>query len=315
MRHYFLLLIKAAVLATSLASCSALLLAQEPSPLSLHQAATIALEKNPLRKAAIADTQAASAGVRGARSSLLPRLTFSETAMRGNDPVYVFGSKLRQQRFTVADFSLNRLNTPTPFGDFDTSLGARWNLFDSFVSWRGVKRATLASQATARQLDRTDQEIVYGVVEAYYAVLLAGKEVEVDEHALKTALSIMDRSQARFDSGVAVESDLLSARVRVAGRQQDLIRARNNFSLAQAQLNMAMGIPAESISKVAEPAADRSFLTPVLEELEKQALTQRPDLKRIELEEQAQHQSVSIAKSSFGPRVNAFADSVRRRWW
>jgi len=307
MRHYFLLLIKAAVLATSLASCSALLLAQEPSPLSLHQAATIALEKNPLRKAAIADTQAASAGVREARSSLLPRLTFSETAMRGNDPVYVFGSKLRQQRFTVADFSLNRLNTPTPFGDFDTSLGARWNLFDSFVSWRGVKRATLASQATARQLDRTDQEIVYGVVEAYYAVLLAGKEVEVDEHALKTALSIMDRSQARFDSGVAVESDLLSARVRVAGRQQDLIRARNNFSLAQAQLNMAMGIPAESISKVAEPAADRSFLTPVLEELEKQALTQRPDLKRIELEEQAQHQSVSIAKSSFGPRVNAFA--------
>src|SRR5437660_11344179 len=117
----------------------------------------------------------------------------------------------------------------------------------------------------------------------------------------------MDRIQARLVNGVSDHSDLLCARVRVAGRQQDLIRARNNFSLAQAQLNMAMGIPAESISKVAEPAADRSFLTPVLEELEKHALTQRPDLKRIELEEQAQHQSVSIAKSSFGPRLHAFA--------
>jgi outer membrane protein len=307
MRHSSLLPIGAALLVVGLASCCAPVLAQEPSPLTLQQAVTIALEKNPLRKAAIADTEAASAGVREARSFLLPHLTFSETAMRGNDPVYVFGSKLRQQRFTVADFSLNRLNTPTPFGDFDTSLGARWNLFDSFVSWRGVKRATLANQATARQLDRTDQEIVYRVVEAYYAVLLAGKQVEVEEHALKTAQSIMDRSQARFDSGVAVESDLLSAKVRVAERQQDLIRTKNNLSLAQAQLNTAMGIPAESSFRTTEPAAERSLPTPVLEDLEKQALLHRPDLKRVELEEQAQSQSVSIAKSSFGPRVNAFA--------
>jgi outer membrane protein TolC len=34
----------------------------------------------------------------------------------------------------------------------------------------------------------------------------------------------------------------------------------------------------------------------------------RPDLKRIRSEEIAQQQSVSIAKASFGPRVNAFAD-------
>ena len=37
----------------------------EPSPLSLQQAATIAMEKNPLRKAALADTKAASAGDSG----------------------------------------------------------------------------------------------------------------------------------------------------------------------------------------------------------------------------------------------------------
>ena len=34
----------------------------------------------------------------------------------------------------------------------------------------------------------------------------------------------------------------------------------------------------------------------------------RPDLKRVRSEEAAQQQSVSIAKSSFGPRVSAFAD-------
>src|SRR5512143_3235619 len=71
----------------------------EASPLSLQQAATIAMEKNPLRKAALAETKAASAGIQEARSFLMPHITFSETVSRGNDPVYVFGSKLRQQRF------------------------------------------------------------------------------------------------------------------------------------------------------------------------------------------------------------------------
>ncbi len=64
--------------------------AQQPfdrSALTLGQAVQIALEKNPLRKAALADTRAALAGIREARSALLPRLTFSEAAMRGNDPV------------------------------------------------------------------------------------------------------------------------------------------------------------------------------------------------------------------------------------
>ena len=62
--------------------------APEPSPLTLQQAVQIALEKNPLRKAAVADTKVSSAGVLEARSFLMPHLTFSETVTRGNDPVY-----------------------------------------------------------------------------------------------------------------------------------------------------------------------------------------------------------------------------------
>ena len=93
------------------------------SPLTLQQAVNIALQKNPLRKAAIADTKTASAGVREARSFLIPHLSFSETATRGNDPVYVFGSKLRQQRFMAADFTLNKLNTPCPSATSPRVLG------------------------------------------------------------------------------------------------------------------------------------------------------------------------------------------------
>jgi outer membrane protein len=300
-----------ATLGSLLAFCTpTLLVAQQATgsaPLTLHQAVSIALEKNPERKAALADTKAASADVREARSFLLPHVTFSETATRGNDPVYVFGSKLRQQRFTTADFALNVLNTPTPFGNFATRFGGAWNLFDSFGSWRAVNRAERVKDALGHQLERTDQEIIFRVVDSYYGALLAKKQLELAEQSMKTAQAILDRSKDRFETGVVVESDLLTAQVRLATRKQELIRAQNNLALARAQLGTSMGISTESEFDPTEALEERNLPATTLEEAEKKALELRPDLKRIRSDEAAQQQSVSIAKSSFGPRLNAFA--------
>jgi outer membrane protein len=276
-------------------------------PLTLQQAVRIALEKNPVRKAALADTKVSSAGVREARAVLMPRVMFSETATRGNDPVYVFGSRLRQQRFTANDFALNALNTPSPFGNFSTRFGGTWSLFDSFASWHGVNRAKQINEAAGHQLERTEQEVVFRVVNAYYDALLAAKQLELAEQALKTSHAILDRSQSRFDAGLVVESDLLTAKVRIAARQQEFIRANNNLDLARAELNTALGIPLDSSFRPAETLTESALPVPVLQDVERLALTNRPDLKRIQSEESAQRQSVAIAKSSFGPRVNAFA--------
>ncbi|HXY09498.1 MAG TPA: TolC family protein [Terriglobales bacterium] len=281
--------------------------ASAQTSLTLHDAVNIALEKNPLRKAALADTRAASADVQTARSFLLPHVTFSETAMRGDDPVYVFGSKLRQQRFTTDDFALNKLNTPSPYGNFSTGFTGTWNLFDSFASWCGINRAREMNIAAKRQLERTDQEILFRVVQSYYGVLLAAKQLEVAEQAEKTAKSIMDRSQVRFDAGLVVESDLLSAKVRLARREQELIRARNNLELARVQLSTAMGVPAGAQYQPADPLAERTLTAAPLPALEQEALATRPDLKRIEAQQSAQELSLAIAKSSFGPRLKAFA--------
>jgi outer membrane protein TolC len=290
-------------------SIPGLLFAQQtlqPSPITLQQAINIALEKNPERKAALADTKAATASVQEARSVLLPHVTFSEVATLGSDPVYVFGSKLRQQRFTAGDFALNVLNTPGSFGNFATRFGGTWNLFDSFGSWRAINRAERAKEATSHQLERTDQEIIFRAVESYYGVLLAKKRVEVAEESLKTAQAILDRSKNRFESGVVVESDLLSAQVRLSTRKLEVIRAANNLAMARAQLGTALGISTETEFDPTDALEERNLPAITLEEAEKEAVEVRPDLKRMRSEEEAQQQSVAIVKSSFGPRVNAF---------
>jgi outer membrane protein TolC len=280
---------------------------QESSPLTLQEAVKIALEKNPARKAALADTRTASAQIKTAQSYLLPQVSFSETATRGDDPVYVFGSRLRQQRFTEGDFALNALNRPLPIGNFATRLEAKWNMFNSFASWHGLSQARFMDEAAAHQLDRTEQEIVFRVIASYHQALLSAKQIDVAEQSVKTAQAIVDRSQSRVESGLVVESDLLTAKVRLASRQEESIRARNDHDLALAQLNSALGVPMESTFDLTEALAERALPSPVLQDLDAQALANRPDLKRIAAEQAAQKQGVAMAKAAFGPQVNAFA--------
>ena len=162
-------------------------------------------------------------------------------------------------------------------------------------------------EAATHQLDRAEQEVVFRVIDSYDATLLAAKELDLAQHSTQTAQAIVDRSQIRFDSGLVVESDLLTAKVRLVSRQQELIRARNDLALALAQLDVAIGVPMESTFDLTQVLSELQLPALSLSDLESTALSRRPDLQRIVGEQNAQHQTVAIAKSAFGPQLNAFA--------
>ena len=81
--------------------------------------------------------------------SILPQVGFAEDISRGNDPVYVFGTRLRQQQFTQADFALDSLNKPEPIGNFATRISGGWLLFDSFRTQKSVQGADLMRKSAA----------------------------------------------------------------------------------------------------------------------------------------------------------------------
>jgi outer membrane protein TolC len=279
---------------------------QTGTPLTLPEAVRIALDQNPLHKAAVADDRMASAFIRETRSQLMPNITFTESAIGGNDPVFVFGARLRQQKFTLSDLAPNRLNTPAPIANFSSRFSGQWNLFDGLQSWFGVSRAKYLHQAVQQQLNRTDQELMYETVKAYFGVLLAQKQEKVVEDTLKTAQAIEASCRARVESGVAVESDLLSARVVTARRRQELIQAQESLALARAELALSLGMPADTAYAPQETLEERQFPIATVTELELKALEKRPDLKRMELERSAQGRSVSMAKGALVPRLDAF---------
>lgn len=274
--------------------------------ISLPDAVQLALEKSPLHTAAFAETKAAKASVGEVRSSLFPRISFSELATRGNDPVYVFGTKLRQQRFTMADFALDQLNTPTPIGNFSSRFSGQWRLFDSMQNYKSIERARTMQEAASQQLERADQELIARVVQSYYGALLAQKRVTLAEDELKTAISIVNDSKARVESGMSTESDLLSAQVLVSSRNEELIRSRNDLAYGLAELAITLGLPSDSNLVLQDLLSEKLLPETDLAGLEREALQHRPDLQRVLKQQLAQKQSVSIAKAAFGPRLDAF---------
>ncbi len=282
------------------------ILAQQPEALTLPNAVAIAMGKSPTHTMAEADTQVAKASVTQASAEFFPHVGFTENATLSNDPVYVFGTRLRQGRFTSADFALSQLNSPSAIGNFMSRLEGKWNLFDSFAGTSQMRQAKLAQTASQQELTRSDQELVYKVLDAYYAWLLAKKQVELAEQTEKTAEALAYTSASRVEAGTAVDSDSLSAKVNQAMRQQDLIRARSGVEIARTQLETALGAPLAPGQQPAEVLEEHAFPPVALEEVEARALRQRSDLQAMASQIGAQQNGVRAAKAAFGPRLDAY---------
>jgi outer membrane protein TolC len=280
--------------------------AQAP-PLTLRQAIDRALSQNPQAAIAHADQQDASAAAALARTALLPQLGFTEDISRGNDPVYVFGERLRERQFTQADFALNSLNRPQPIGNFSSRFSGSWLAFDSFKTEKEIRRANLFEKSASSASTAANQQIVLQVVGAYQSVLYAQREVEVAEQEEQTAQALFVEVDDHVKAALAVESDRMAAEVNLAARKQELISARGDLELAWADLREAMGAPDLQVSQL-NPIEPRTFPASSLEEELSQAAKSRPDLAALGMAQQAQSESLGAARSDFGPRVSAYGN-------
>jgi outer membrane protein TolC len=276
-------------------------------PLTIRQAVNVALRQSPEAAISLADEQEARTAATMARTQLLPQLNFTEDISRGNDPVYAFGTRLRQRQFTQADFALNSLNFPQAIGNFSTRFSGSWTAFDSFKTQKEIHRADLSRESAFSNAKATDQQIVFRVVGAYQQVLYAQREIDVAQHEQETAAVMLTSVDEHVKAGLAVESDRMSAEVNVSARKQELIAAQGDLELAWAQLRDAMGTPELNATEL-KPIEPHTFQQNTLEEEVAAAEKARPDLQALGQEQSAQASALGAAKSDFGPRVSAYGN-------
>ena len=280
--------------------------AQVPT-LTLRQAIDRALGENPQVAVVRADREAAHAGVAMAKTGFWPRLNFTEDLSRGNDPVYAFGTKLRQQRFTQSDFSLDALNKPAPVGNFTTKFSGQWMVFNWFETQQQVRAARLGVDSAASMEKAVDQGLVFQVVQAYQSVLYAQRQLDVAQHGEQTAEALVHDAQSRVKAGLAIDSDALSAQVNLAARQQERIAAEGAIETAWAELEAAIGGPVNPHPDL-RPMEAKTFPDGALDDSIAKALAARPDLKALQQQSAARQKMTKAAHADFYPQVSAWGN-------
>lgn len=250
--------------------------------LTLDQAIEAALSHNASLRAARAGVAEGAEHVTEARSGWFPRISFTESWQRGDQPVFVFSSLLASRQFTAANFAIDSLNHPDPASFFRGSVGVEQLLFDGGRQRSAVDSAELRHEISRLAVDEATLALVPAATQTYGRILTAEAGRRAADSALQAAREDLARAERRRDAGVASDADVLAIAAHVAALRQRAIGYLGDAGVARAELNRLMGSPVDREYQVSEPvrvgSADltRAGLSAALAEAD----ADRPELRR-----------------------------------
>ncbi len=289
------------IIGALLALCTVPAFAQDA--LSLEEAARMAVEQHPSVESVEARAEAAEARIRQAQAGYLPKLNWQETADGGNNPVYVFGSKLNQRNFTMNDFAIGNLNQPGFTNNFQSQFVVEQTVYDAGTTANQKHAAEIGKSIADEQTRSASQQVIANVVRAYHGVALAGESLKVADEAIQSAEADLKRAEAVRDAGMATDADVLSVQVHLAGMKEQRIERASDLEVARAALNEALGLPLDTAHNLTTPLVAAPISERALAELESRAASERPELKQAELATEVAATQAKLARTGYWPRV------------
>jgi outer membrane protein TolC len=272
--------------------------------MSLNDAVRLALDMNKSIEASSAAKNAAESRISEARSGFLPKVNYSESWTRSDNPVFVFSSLLTQNQFGEQNFQVGSLNNPNFLNNFQSQVTADQVLYDAGQTKRAVRSARLTRDMTAEDERRTQMEVIGGVVRAYYDALLSADQLNATAQAMRSAQADLERAQAIRTAGMSTDVDTLSIRVHLASVREQQIRREADVDVARAALNDAIGLPLDTPHTLTTRLA--SMTIPPEESLAEQqkiAVEQRPEALQVKLATSLAGTQAANARGSLLPQV------------
>lgn len=158
-------------------------------------------------------------------------------------------------------------------------------------------------------LDSVREDYLMEVTRLYFELLKAKKAVEIAETNVKRLIKHRDASRKRLEIGEVTKTALLRAEAELAGAEAELLRAKNNHSIAKANLERVVGfgddfdIKEERYPISIEPLIKDCPINP-LDCLREIALRERSELKTIGVQLEMAKDEVRYAKGSYWPNIS-----------
>lgn len=282
--------------------------------LSLRAAMTRALERNPGLAAIAAEARAGDARVDVTHAAWWPHLGLDYVAMRTDNPVAVFSSKLSERQFYESDFAIDGLNHPKPVTNHHLALALKSTLWDGGDRTRDLATARDGQTALAAAREGRAMTLLAEVVAAYFGVQLAEQGARVVTRSLAACDANLARAEARDAAGLATPAEVLSLRAQRSELLVRRIRSERGAALLRGQLNRLMGEPlgrelalVTSLALTDEPAPSPSDV----DDLTARALARRPDLTAARATSRIKRVAADGARAWWQPRIGLTAMGQR----
>lgn len=238
-------------------------------PLSLQDAIGRGLKQNLGLLLSSADIGTA----RGQRweqlSSLLPHISAAPYGDVSQVSLAEFG-------FT---FHFPGFNIPRVVGPF-SYLDARVNLSQSVFDWRAINNErSAAERVKSAQYTYKDARdlVVQSVGFAYLQAIADESLIESVTAQVNTAQALYNQAQDQVQAGTSPAIDALRARVELQTRQQQLIQAKNDFSIQKLALARAIGLAPGQQFELTDKSPYQPFSGITIEDALKRAYASRSD--------------------------------------
>jgi outer membrane protein len=261
-----------------------------PLRLSLKDAETIALQKNPTITVARLSALAAQQVTREAKSALWPTAYANLTGVDAHD----------DSRITAGG-----LNNPVIYARAAAGGTVSQLITDFGHTTNLVASARLHAQAEDQNAIATKEQIILAVDQAFYNALQAQAVQRVAEQTVAARQLLVDQVSALTKSKLKSELDLSFASVSLAQAKLLQIDARNNQQAARAILSAVLGYPQLQTVELVED--DETAPAPVsnIDALIADALSKRPELLALDLEAQSAEKLRRAERDQLFPTVSA----------
>ena len=245
--------------------------------LSIKTVVTKVIERNYDLKQVQSFSQQASQENNYARSQYYPKASLEMSFIRSDDPVFAFGSYLRQERFTSANFNIDSLNRPSPADDFTASVSVGVPIYTAGKLSYGVKTAQTHIAQASQQEIMVRSQLIMQVLERYFSAV---RDREVSSVAIdieKLAQSEIKDASNLASRGMAPGAEYYGAVAITHGISAGRIEAESSYENAISALAIMAGEDKNSFVIDAK-MSEKEYSVPTLENLINTAQQSRNDI-------------------------------------
>jgi len=260
--------------------------------LTLEKCIEVALTNNQTIKIAEEKMLSAQWKINEAFAGYLPQVSVSGTYLRKKEPdiptQYLQGLGRSFSLAFAEEIYTGRLSLQQP-------------VFTWGKIYQANRQAVLAYQVAKEEYLKTKNEIVGQVKETFYRLLLAKQMVIISQEAVEVTKEHLKVTETFYQEGKVSQYDVSRVKVQLANAQTNLIKAKNALKLARETLFYLLNTKPDEVDVQGEMKYLPREID--LDTALKEALSNRPEIKQMKLQEEIGSSLVKLTKAGNKPNI------------